>query len=176
MPPLHPLGWRERGRCAYAQAAMPVLPIQSLRAALPARSRLLGLDLGTRTIGIAISDPGLAVASPLETIRRGRRFADDARALLALIAARGAGGLVLGLPINMDGSEGPRAQSTRAFAENLLALRALPLTVWDERLSTQAVNRFLIEEADMTRRRRAEVVDKMAAAYILQGALDLMRG
>lgn len=155
---------------------MPILPIHALREALPPKARLLGLDLGTRTIGIAISDPGLVVASPLETIRRGRRFADDARALLALVAARGVGGLVLGLPINMDASEGPRAQSTRAFAENLLKLEDLPLAFWDERLSTRAVNRFLVEEADMTRRRRAEVVDKMAAAYILQGALDLMRG
>ena len=122
-----------------------------------------------------MADPGLAVASPLETIRRSKRFADDAKALLALIDSRGVGGLVLGLPVNMDGSEGPRAQSTRAFAENLLKLRDLPLAFWDERLSTAAVNRFLIDEADMTRRRRAEVVDKLAAAYILQGALDALR-
>ena len=154
---------------------MPILPLQVLRDALPPKSRLMGLDLGSKTIGLALSDPGLAVASPLETIRRGKRFAEDADALLKLIAARGVGGLVLGLPINMDGSEGPRAQSTRAFAGNLLKLKDLPLAFWDERLSTAAVNRFLIEEADMTRRRRAEVVDKMAAAYILQGALDALR-
>ena len=154
---------------------MPVLPLQALRDALPPKARLLALDLGAKTIGLALSDPGLAVASPLETIRRARRFAEDARALLAVIEARGVGGLVLGLPVNMDGSEGPRAQSTRAFAENLLKLKDLPLAFWDERLSTAAVNRFLIEEADMTRRRRAEVVDKMAAAYILQGALDALR-
>ena len=154
---------------------MPILPLQALRQALPPKSRLMGLDLGSKTIGLAISDPGLAVASPLETIRRAKRFADDAKALLAVIGARGVGGLVLGLPVNMDGSEGPRAQSTRAFAGNLLKLQDLPLAFWDERLSTAAVNRFLIEEADMTRRRRAEVVDKMAAAYILQGALDAIR-
>jgi putative Holliday junction resolvase len=154
---------------------MPILPLDSLREALPPKARLMGLDLGSKTIGLAISDPGLAVASPLETIRRAKRFAEDADALLKLIAARGVGGLVLGLPVNMDGSEGPRAQSTRAFAANLLKLKDLPLAFWDERLSTAAVNRFLIEEADMTRRRRAEVVDKMAAAYILQGALDGIR-
>ena len=154
---------------------MPVLSLQALRDALPPKARLLALDLGAKTIGLALSDPGLAVASPLETIRRAKRFAEDARALLAVVEARGVGGLVLGLPVNMDGSEGPRAQSTRAFAENLLKLKDLPLAFWDERLSTAAVNRFLIEEADMTRRRRAEVVDKMAAAYILQGALDALR-
>lgn len=114
------------------------------------------------------------VASPIETIRRGKRFADDAKALLDLIDRRGVGGLIVGLPINMDGSEGSRCQSVRAFAENLLKLRDLPLAFWDERLSTAAVNRFLIGEADMSRKRRAEVVDKMAAAYILQGALDAM--
>jgi putative pre-16S rRNA nuclease len=156
-------------------APMPVLPLQALRDALPPKARLLALDLGAKTIGLALSDPGLAVASPLETIRRARRFAEDARALLGVIEARGVGGVVLGLPVNMDGSEGPRAQSTRAFAENLMKLKDLPLAFWDERLTTAAVNRFLIEEADMTRRRRAEVVDKMAAAYILQGALDALR-
>ena len=154
---------------------MPILPLHALREALPPKSRLLGLDLGSKTIGLAISDPGLAVASPIDTIRRGRRFSVDAAALLTLIEVRGVGGLVLGLPVNMDGSEGPRAQSTRAFAENLLKLKDLPLAFWDERLSTAAVNRFLIEEADMTRQRRAAVVDKMAAAYILQGALDALR-
>jgi putative holliday junction resolvase len=153
---------------------MPVLSPSHLPELLPLRSRLLGLDLGTKTIGLAISDPGLMVASPIETIRRGKRFADDAKALLDLIDRRGVGGLIVGLPINMDGSEGPRCQSVRAFAENLLKLRDLPLAFWDERLSTAAVNRFLIGEADMSRKRRAEVVDKMAAAYILQGALDAM--
>jgi putative holliday junction resolvase len=153
---------------------MPVLSPSHLPELLPPRSRLLGLDLGIKTIGLAISDPGLMVASPIETIRRGKRFADDAKALLDLIDRRGVGGLIVGLPINMDGSEGPRCQSVRAFAENLLKLRDLPLAFWDERLSTAAVNRFLIGEADMSRKRRAEVVDKMAAAYILQGALDAM--
>jgi putative Holliday junction resolvase len=153
---------------------MPVLQSSELPDLLPPRSRLLGLDLGIKTIGLAISDPGLMVASPIETIRRGKRFADDAKALLDLIDRRGVGGLIVGLPINMDGSEGPRCQSVRAFAENLLKLRDLPLAFWDERLSTAAVNRFLIGEADMSRKRRAEVVDKMAAAYILQGALDAM--
>ena len=153
---------------------MPVLSPLHLPELLPPRSRLLGLDLGIKTIGLAISDPGLMVASPIETIRRGKRFADDAKALLDLIDRRGVGGLIVGLPINMDGSEGPRCQSVRAFAENLLKLRDLPLAFWDERLSTAAVNRFLIGEADMSRKRRAQVVDKMAAAYILQGALDAM--
>ena len=136
---------------------------------------MLGLDVGTKTIGLAISDPGLMVASPIDTIRRGKRFADDAKALLALIDRRGIGGLIVGLPVNMDGSEGPRCQSVRASAENVLKLRDLPLAFWDERLSTAAVNRFLIAEADMSRKRRSQVVDKMAAAYILQGALDAMR-
>ena len=155
---------------------MSVLPLSELPNALPPRSRLLGLDLGAKTIGLAISDPGRAVASPIETIRRGKRFADDAKALLAVIDGRSVGGLVVGLPVNMDGSEGPRCQSVRAFADNLLKIRDLPIAFWDERLSTAAVNRFLIDEADMTRKRRSQVIDKMAAAYILQGALDAMRG
>jgi putative Holliday junction resolvase len=142
---------------------------------VPDEMRLLGLDIGAKTIGLAISDPGLAVASPVETIRRGKRFAEDAKALLELIDGRGVGGLILGLPLNMDGTEGPRCQSVRAFAENLLKIRDLPLAFWDERLSTAAINRFLIDEADMSRKRRSQVVDKMAAAYILQGALDAMR-
>ena len=154
---------------------MPVVDVIELPSQLPRKSRLLGLDIGTTTIGIAISDPGLSVASPLDTIERGRRFSQDAQILLSLIAGRGVGGLVLGLPINMDGSEGPRAQSVRAFADNFLKLRDFPLAFWDERLSTAAVERFLIDVADMSRRRRAEVVDKMAAAYILQGALDAIR-
>lgn len=154
---------------------MPILPLPELPNILPPKSRLLGLDVGTKTIGLAISDPGLMVASPIDTIRRGKRFADDAKALLALIDRRGIGGLIVGLPVNMDGSEGPRCQSVRASAENVLKLRDLPLAFWDERLSTAAVNRFLIAEADMSRKRRSQVVDKMAAAYILQGALDAMR-
>ncbi len=139
-------------------------------AALPAGSRLLGLDLGTKTIGLAVSDSGLRIASPLETIRR-VKFGKDAEALLAVATRQGIGGLVIGLPVNMDGSEGPRAQSTRAFVRNLAPLTSLPVFFWDERLSTAAVTRTLLE-ADASRRRRGEVVDKMAASFILQGYLD----
>lgn len=140
---------------------------------LPRGVRLLGLDIGEKTIGLAVSDSGQSVASPLETIRR-NKFAKDMERLKEIIAERKVGALVLGLPINMDGSEGPRCQSVRQFARNLgsLAGIALPLAFWDERLSTRAVERFLIDEQDMTRMRRAEVIDKLAAAYILQGALD----
>lgn len=140
---------------------------------VPANQRLLGLDLGSKTIGLAISDSGLAVASPLETLRR-KKFTADAEALIALIAERGIGGLVLGLPKNMDGSEGPRAQSTRQFAANLLGKINIPIALWDERLSTAAVERVLIDEADMTRKRRGQVIDKMAAGVILQGFLDYL--
>jgi putative holliday junction resolvase len=150
----------------------PAAGIDELRTALPATGRLLGLDVGTKTIGIAISDPGRTIASPLETIRRGR-FAADVERLKALVAERGIGGLVLGLPVNMDGSEGPRCQSVRQFAANLLQRLAIPLAFWDERLSTAAVTRAMLE-ADLSRARRAEAVDKMAAAYILQGALDAL--
>ena len=155
---------------------MPELPITQLPQALQKRQRLLGLDLGEKTIGLAISDGSLAVASPLETIRR-RKFTQDAAALGRIVEEREVGGLVLGLPVNMDGSEGPRCQSTRQFARNLeqVAGIALPYAFWDERLSTAAVERFMIEEADMTRRRRGGVVDKMAAAFILEGALDALR-
>ncbi len=154
---------------------MTVVPLTELPGRLAPRRRLLGLDLGAKTIGLAISDPGLKVASPLETLARGK-FTRDAEALARLCDARGVGALVLGLPLNMDGSEGPRCQSTRQFAANLaeIAGLALPVAFWDERLSTAAVERLLIEEADMSRRRRAQVVDKMAAAYILQGALDAL--
>ena len=147
-----------------------------LKALLPKNARLLGLDLGSKTIGLALSDPGLTVASPIETIRR-RKFREDATALIRMIEARGVGGLVIGLPVNMDGTEGPRCQSTRQFALNLLERIDIPIAFWDERLSTAAVERLLVQEADMSRRRRKDVVDKMAAAYILQGALDaLARG
>jgi putative Holliday junction resolvase len=136
-------------------------------------SRLLGLDLGDKTIGLALSDPGLTVASPIDTIRRGK-FTRDAEALIEIVRNRGVGGLVIGLPVNMDGTEGPRCQSTRQFAANLLAKIDIPIAFWDERLSTAAVERLLTDEADMTRARRGQVVDKMAAAYIQQGALDAM--
>ncbi len=154
---------------------MTVVPLTELPRRLAPGRRLLGLDLGAKTIGLAISDPGLKVASPLETLARGK-FTQDAEALARLCDARGVGALVLGLPVNMDGSEGPRCQSTRQFAANLteVAGLVLPVAFWDERLSTAAVERLLIEEADMSRRRRAQVVDKMAAAYILQGALDAL--
>jgi len=150
---------------------MVVDSIQDIATALAPGQRLLGLDLGTKTIGLAVSDTGLRVASPLETIAR-KKFTADAERLLTLVDAETIGGLVIGLPVEMDGTEGPRCQSTRQFAANVLGLRDLPIAFWDERLSTAAVERLLITEADMTRRRRAQVVDKMAAAYILQGALD----
>jgi putative Holliday junction resolvase len=148
----------------------PEIAIEALPALLPARAALMGLDLGTVTIGLAISDIGRRIASPLATIAR-RKFSVDAKALLAEAAKHEIAAFVLGLPLNMDGSEGPRAQATRAFARNLRALTALPIVYWDERLSTAAVTRTLIA-ADASRRRRDEVVDKMAAAFILQGALD----
>jgi putative Holliday junction resolvase len=150
----------------------PTLSLADLLARLPAGARLFGVDLGTKTIGLALSDVGRRIASPLETIRR-TKFGKDAEILLALAARHGIGGLVIGLPLNMDGSEGPRVQSTRAFVRNLTALTALPMVYWDERLSTAAVTRTLIE-ADRSRARRAELVDKLAATYILQGALDRM--
>ena len=146
------------------------LTIADLRGALPDEGALIGLDLGTKTIGLAISDPGRRIASPLLTIAR-TKFKADAAALLAETARHRIAGIVIGLPLNMDGSEGPRAQATRAFAHNLSALTALPIVFWDERLSTAAVTRALID-ADASRKRRSEVVDKMAAAYILQGLLD----
>ena len=154
---------------------MAILAIAELKACLPEGQRLLGLDLGEKTIGLAISDRNLKVASPLETLRRAK-FTQDAAALAEICAGRRVGGLVLGLPVNMDGSEGPRCQSTRQFAHNLETVAGLdlPVAFWDERLSTAAIERLLVEEADMSRRRRAQVVDKMAAAYILQGALDAL--
>ena len=139
-------------------------------ALLPERGALIGLDLGAKTIGVAACDPDRRVATPVETIMR-KRFALDAERILALAAERRAAGVVLGLPINMDGSEGPRAQSTRAFARNLAKLTELPIALWDERLSTAAVERALIA-ADASRAKRKAVIDAHAAAYILQGALD----
>ncbi|NVK33234.1 MAG: Holliday junction resolvase RuvX [Rhodobacteraceae bacterium] len=150
----------------------PALPLEDFVAALPARKRLIGLDLGTKTIGLALSDIGLGIASPMETIRR-KKFTLDVQQLLKICTAQDVGGIVLGLPLNMDGSEGPRVQATRAFARNLAPLTDLPITYWDERLSTAAVTRTLLE-ADSSRARRAEVVDKMAAGFILQGFLDRM--
>jgi len=134
---------------------------------------LAGLDLGTKTIGVAVSDGMRSVATPLETVKR-RKFGQDAEALIAILNARDIAGLVLGLPRNMDGSEGPRCQSTRAFARNFSRLWDRPIGFWDERLSTVAAERALLE-ADTTRKRRAEVIDHVAASYILQGALDRLR-
>ncbi|MEP2027797.1 MAG: Holliday junction resolvase RuvX [Paracoccaceae bacterium] len=144
--------------------------IETLAAALPPARALIGLDLGDKTIGVAVSDNFLSVASPLETIRR-KKFGVDAGRLQTIIADRNIGGLILGLPRNMDGSEGPRCQSTRAFARNFDRLGDLPIGFWDERLSTIAAEKALLE-ADTTRKRRAEVIDHVAAAYILQGVLD----
>lgn len=153
---------------------MAVIDLTELRGALAKGAPLVGLDLGTKTIGVAVSDGGLMIASPLALIRR-TKFTADVEALFKLMASRGAAGIVIGLPVNMDGSEGPRAQSARAFGRNLLRLKDIPIAFWDERLSSEAVNRMLIDEADTTRARRAELVDKAAAAWILQGALDRLR-
>jgi putative Holliday junction resolvase len=152
-----------------------ILPLAEAAAALPARGSLIGLDLGEKTIGVASCDPDRRLAIGVETVMR-TKFSADAQRLLALAAERNAAGFVLGLPINMDGSEGPRAQATRAFARNLAKLTELPIALWDERLSTAAVERQLIA-ADVSRAKRAAVIDQHAAAYILQGALDrLARG
>jgi putative pre-16S rRNA nuclease len=149
---------------------MPVLPLVELTSLLPVRGALVGLDLGTKTIGVAVSDPDRKLAAGVETIAR-KTFSTDAARVLALAVERKAAGFVLGLPINMDGSEGPRAQSARAFARNLGKLTGLPIALWDERLSTAAVERDLIA-ADVSRKKRAAVIDQHAASYILQGALD----
>ncbi|MCB1515495.1 MAG: Holliday junction resolvase RuvX [Hyphomicrobiaceae bacterium] len=147
--------------------------VEAFRGRLPAQGRLIGIDAGTKTLGLALSDVTRTIASPLETIRR-TKFRDDAARLLSLVATHGVAGLVLGLPANLDGSEGPRAQATRALARNLNAISPLPVLLWDERLTTAEAERMLIA-ADTTRKRRAEVIDKLAATLILQGALDRMR-
>ena len=149
---------------------MPVLALAEAAALLPERGALVGLDLGSKTIGIAVSDPERRLAAPVETILR-KRFTVDAERLLGLAGERSAVGFVLGLPVNMDGTEGPRAQSTRAFARNLAKLTGLPIALWDERWSTAAVERALIA-AEASRSKRKAVIDQHAAAYILQGALD----
>ena len=153
---------------------MPILSLDDLAKAPLARDlRLLGLDLGEKTLGLALSDRLLTVATPFDTLKRGK-FAADAARLDIIIGTQGVGGLVVGLPLNMDGSDGPSAQSARAFGRNWAAHSPLPLIFQDERLSTSAVTRTLLD-ADTSRRRRAQVVDKMAAAYILQNALDRLR-
>jgi putative holliday junction resolvase len=151
-------------------APAAILALAELAPHLPARGSLLGLDLGAKTIGVAASDPDRRLATAVETIAR-LRFSDDAKRLLALAAERKAVAIVLGLPINMDGSEGPSAQSARSFARNLARMTDLPIALWDERLSTAAVERELIA-ADMSRARRKAVIDQHAAIFILQGALD----
>jgi putative Holliday junction resolvase len=151
-----------------------VLPLAEIAPLLPARGALIGLDLGTKTIGVATSDPDRRLATGVETVRR-TTFSADAARLLALARERKAAGFVLGLPINMNGSEGPRAQSTRAFARNLARLSDLPIGLWDERLSTAAVERDLLH-ADASRAKRADVIDQHAAAFILQCALDRLVG
>src|SRR3954468_1990826 len=144
-----------------------------LATALSRKARVAALDLGEKTIGIAVGDPGHRVASPITTIRR-TKFTKDATELLRILDERHVGGLVIGLPLNMDGSEGPRCQSVRQFATNLTPIRDLPIAFWDERLSTMAVTRDMIG-MDMSRAKRAKVVDQSAAAFILQGALDSLR-
>ena len=153
---------------------MAVIDLIELEGALSVGAPLVGLDLGEKTIGVAVSDISRVIASPLALIRR-TKFTQDAETLFKLMEGRGAAGVVIGLPMNMDGSEGPRCQSARAFGRNLLRLSELPVAFWDERLSSVAVNRMLISEGDVTRGRRADVVDKLAAAWILQGALDRLR-
>lgn len=150
------------------------MTLEELAASTPPGTPWLGLDLGEKTIGVAASDATRMIASPLELIRK-TKFTQDAERVLKLMDGRRASGLVIGLPLNMDGSEGPRAQSCRAFARNLQRLREVPVAFQDERLSTTAVERFLIDELDLTRKRRAGVVDRTAAAWILQGALDRLR-
>ena len=150
-----------------------VLPLEVFASALAPGARLIGIDVGTKTLGLALSDVSRMIASALETIRR-TKFKIDADRLLALAHEHGVGGFVVGLPINLDGSQGPRAQASRAFARNLTALTEAPILLWDERLSTAEAERMLIA-ADTSRRRRAEVIDKLAATLILQGALDRMR-
>jgi putative Holliday junction resolvase len=149
---------------------MPIRNPSDLKPLIKKGDRLLGLDVGTKTIGMALSDTRLTVATPLDTIRR-TRFRDDLKRLEAEILRHGVGGIVVGLPLSLDGSEGPRAQGVRQFVKNLLAHRDLPLAFWDERLSTAAVEREMIA-ADLSRKRRGEIIDRVAAAYILQGLLD----
>ncbi len=155
--------------------AVPVFDLTDLPAACPPDTPWIGLDLGENTIGVAVSDTSRMIASPLQLIRK-TKFTQDAEQLIKLMNGRNVSALIIGLPLNMDGTEGPRAQSCRAFARNLERLRPVNVAFQDERLSTTAVERFLIDELDLTRKRRADVVDRTAAAWILQGALDRLRG
>lgn len=153
---------------------MAVVDLLELPAHVQRGAAIVGLDPGERTLGVAVSDIGWLIASPLAQIRR-TKFTRDAEALFALMAERGAAALIIGLPVNMDGSEGPRSQSARALGRNLLRLKDLPIAFWDERLSSAGVNRMLIDDADLSRSRRAGAVDRLAATWILQGALDRLR-
>jgi putative holliday junction resolvase len=151
----------------------PLIAIEDLPRLLAPEARLLGLDVGTKSVGMALSDVTRSIATPYDTVRR-TKFTADAKSIRDVVETNGVGALVIGLPLHLDGSEGRRAQSTRAFARNLAAHVEVPMVFWDERLSTAAVERHLIE-ADASRKRRAEVIDRMAAAYILQGALDRLK-
>jgi putative Holliday junction resolvase len=153
---------------------MALFNLRDLRATLERQQRLIGLDPGSRTIGVALSDVELSLASPYGSIRRGR-LRDNAAEIVAIARKEGVGGIVIGLPLSMDGSLGPAAQSARDWALALSEATGLPTALWDERLSSAAVNRFLVDEADISRRKRAEVVDRMAAAWMLQAALDASR-
>jgi RNAse H-fold protein YqgF len=153
---------------------MPVLTMEELASALPPRGIVAGIDLGTKTIGLAVSDPSLSLASPRPVIMR-KKFSQDAETLLAQLARENAAALVVGLPVNMDGSAGPRVQSTKAFVRNLMPMTGLPIVFWDERLSTVAAERALLE-MDVSRAKRATRIDSAAAAFILQGAIDRLRG
>lgn len=153
---------------------MAVVELTEIPALIPRYSALIGLDLGEKTIGVAVSDTTRMVASPLELIRK-TKFTQESNRLFSLIDGREVGAIVIGLPVNMDGTEGVRCQSNRAFARNLLRLREIPIAFWDERMSTMAVNRFLIDQLDASRAKRAGLVDQMAAAWILQGALERLR-
>jgi putative holliday junction resolvase len=153
---------------------MPVFNLRDLRAALARDQRLIGLDPGSRTIGVALSDVSLLLASPYGSVRRGK-LRDTATEIVAIAGKEGAGGLVVGLPLSMDGSVGPAAQAARDWALALAEATQLPVALWDERLSSAAVNRFLVGEADLSRRKRAAAVDRMAAAWMLQAALDASR-
>lgn len=175
LPPISIRVTGYRPPCYPQLMPAPVLPLAEAAKLLPSRGTLIGLDLGTKTIGVAASDPDRRLATAVETVKR-TNFTADAARLLKLAAERNAVGFVIGLPVNMNGTEGPRAQSTRAFARNLAARTELPIALWDERLSTAAVERELIA-ADVSRKKRAAVVDQHAAVFILQGALDrLARG
>jgi putative Holliday junction resolvase len=158
---------------AKGEARGPILEPEAFARVLPSGARVFGLDVGAKTVGLALSDVTRTIASGLSTLRR-TKFSTDSRRLLELANEHGIGGLVVGLPVNLDGSEGPRAQATRAFSRNLSGLTTLPMLLWDERLSTAAAERMLLE-ADLSRRRRAEVIDKVAATLILQSALDRLK-